>query len=116
MKRLSDFKDSEGVKIVAKLLVPIGNIAKNKNVAKKADGTILEFASALLENNPDDVLEMFAVLNEVDKADYHTNAAELMANTMTMLSDPALMQLFGSLSQTSGSSASATMNTDSAQV
>ena len=56
MKRLSDFKDSEGVKIVAKLLVPIGNIAKNKNVAKKADGTILEFASALLENNPDDVL------------------------------------------------------------
>ena len=116
MKRLSEFKDSEGVKIVAKLLVPIGNIAKNKNVAKKADGTVLEFASALLENNADDVLDLFAILNETDKNEYHTNAAELLVNTMTMLSDPALMALFGSLGQTSGLSVSAITNTENAEV
>ena len=116
MKRLSDFKDSEGVKIVAKLLVPIGNIAKNKEAAQRADGTVLEFASALLANNADDVLEMFAILSEKDKNDYHTNAAELLVNTMIMLSDPALMALFGSLSQTSGSSASAITSTESAAV
>lgn len=116
MKRLSDFKDSEGVKIVARLLVPIGRIAQNKDVAGKADGTGLEFASALLENNADEVLEMFAILSEVDPKEYHTNAAELMANTIMMLSDPALMQLFSGLRQTSGSSVSATTNTENAEV
>ena len=115
MKRLSDFQDSEGVKIVARLLVPIGRIAQNKDVARKADGTTLEFASALLENNANDVLEILAILNEQDPKTYHTNAAEIMANTITMLSDPALIQLFNGLSQTSGSSASATTNTENAE-
>ena len=115
MKRLSDFKDDEGVKIIARLLVPIGKIAQNKAFFKKADATVLEFASALLENNSKEVLEMLAILNEQDVKEYHTDGAEILVNTMVMLSDDTLMGLFGLLKPTTASSASALSNTDNVE-
>lgn len=115
MKRLSDFKGEDGVKVVARLFIPIGKIAQDKSLEKKADGTILEFASALLESHSKEVLEMFAILNETDISEYETNGADVLINTMIMLSDPSLMQLFGTLRQTTASSASASSSTDNAE-
>lgn len=107
--RLSDFKDEKAIEIVAKLLVPIGNIAGNaKNVKAKEEGK-LAFASALLQNNAKDVMAMFAILNEKDPADYHCDAASVLVETLDMMNDPALMALFGLQGQTQGSSGSASM-------
>ena len=115
MKRLSDFKGEDGVKVIARLFVPIGKIAQDKSLEKKADGTVLEFASALLESHSKEVLEMFAILNETDTADFQTDGAKVLFDTMTMLSDPSLMQLFGSLRQTTASSVSASSSMDSVE-
>lgn len=105
--RLSDFKDEKAIEIVAKLLVPIGNIAANaKNFDARSKGK-LAFASALLQNNAKDVKDIFAILNEVEPGEYHTNAASVLMDTLEMLNDPALLELFGLQGQTSASSGSA---------
>ena len=105
--KLSDFKDEKAIEVVAKLLVPIGNIAINaKNVDARDKGR-LAFASALLQNNPKDVLAMLAILNDQEPEDYHCNAADVLMNTFEMLSDQAFLGLFGLQSQTAASSGSA---------
>jgi hypothetical protein len=105
--KLSDFQDEKAVEVVAKLLVPIGNIVQNKDVAKKQGGTMLEFVSAMLANNASDVKTMLAILNDVEPSEYHCSAASVLRDAMAMLSDPELLQLFGLQSETSTDSGSA---------
>ena len=105
--KLSEFKDEKAIEVVAKLLVPIGNIVKNRDNANARGGTQLEFASAILANNPADVKDMLAILNDVDPAEYHCTAATVIFDTMNMLADEELLQLFGLQRQTQTSSTSA---------
>ena len=105
--KLSEFKDEKAIEVVAKLLVPIGNIVKNRDNANARGGTQLEFASAILANNPSDVKDMLAILNDVDPSEYHCNAATVIFDVMNMLADEQLLQLFGLQRQTQTSSTSA---------
>ena len=105
--RLSDFKDEKGVEVVAKLLAPIGNIASNpKNADARGNGN-MAFAAAMLQNSPRDVMDMLAILNEQDPADYHCSAATVLMDVFNMISDPELLALFGLQRQTPASSGSA---------
>lgn len=105
--KLSEFKDEKAIEVVARLLVPIGNIVKNRDNANARGGTQLEFASAILANNPSDVKNMLAILNDVDPSEYHCNAATVIFDVMNMLADEELLQLFGLQRQTQTSSTSA---------
>lgn len=105
--KLSEFKDEKAVEVVAKLLVPIGRIVSNKENAKARNGTQLEFASAILANNPKDVMNMLAILNDADPKTYHCTAATVIFDVMNMLSDEELIRLFGLQRQTKTSSTSA---------
>lgn len=105
--RLSDFQDEKAVEVVAKLLVPINNIAQNKANADARGKSTIEFASAVLQNNAKDVMAMFAILNGEDPATYHCNAASVLGDLIDMFSDAALVQLFGLQRQTATSSPSA---------
>ena len=110
--KLSEFKDEKAIEVVAKLLVPIGNIAKNRNTAAAKGGTKLEFASAMLQNNPSEVKDMLAILADRDPAEYHCSAASVLVDLLDMLNDPELMQLFGLRSETPASSGSASESTE----
>lgn len=110
--RLSEFKDEQGIEVVAKLLVPIGKIAANAKNAPKKDGTMLEFASAMLQNSPREVMEMLAILDGKDPASYHCNAGTVLVDVFNMLSDPELMMLFGLQRQNPASSGSASETTE----
>ena len=113
--RLSDFKDEKAIEVVADLLVPIGNIARNEEVAKarkKKGGTLLDFASAMLKNNKTDVLAILAILSGQKPEEYHCSAASVLVDVMEMLNDPELMQLFGLRSKTAPSSGSASESTE----
>lgn len=115
--RLSEFKDEKGIEVVAKLLVPISKIAQNQNNAKakakaKEGGTLLDFASAMLQNNPKEVMDMLAILDDKDPSEYHCSAATVLVDVFNMLSDPELLQLFGFQSKTPASSGSASENTE----
>ncbi|NCE63739.1 hypothetical protein D1159_03880 [Pseudoflavonifractor sp. 524-17] len=112
--RLSDFRDKKGIEVVAKLLVPIGNIAADKEMAnaQKSSKHMGEFASLLLQRHAQDVMTMLATLNDQDPADYHCTAATVLVDVFTMISDPELMMLFGLQGQTPASSGSASESTE----
>jgi hypothetical protein len=105
--KLSEFRDEKAVEVVAKLLVPIGRIVSNKDNAKARGGSNLEFASAILANNPADVKDMLAILNDKGPSEYHCTAATVIFDVMNMLDDEQLLQLFGLQRQTQTSSTSA---------
>ncbi len=105
--RLSEFKDEKGIEVVAKLLVPIGKIATNAKNASAKNGSRLDFAAALLQNNPGEVKDMLAILDDKEPAEYHCTAATVLLDVFNMISDPELMTLFGLQSQNQASSGSA---------
>ena len=110
--RLSDFKDEKGVEVVAKLLLPIANIASNAKNAESLEKGGIAFASALLLNNAKDVMAMFAILNDKEPEEYHCDGATVLVDTFNMITDPPLMALFGLQSKTAPSSGSASENTE----
>jgi hypothetical protein len=110
--KLSDFKDEKAIEVVAALLVPMGNIAKNAENAEARGKSKLEFASSMLKNNAADVKNMLAILSDVDPEDYHCTAASVLVDVMQMFNDPELMQLFGLQSGTAASSGSASESTE----
>lgn len=112
--RLSDFKDEKAIDVVAKLLVPIGNISADKELgeARKAAKHMGEFASMLLRKHRRDVLDMLAILDDKEPEEYHCTAASVLMDVLNMLNDPELMALFGLQRQTPASSGSASENTE----
>lgn len=112
--RLSDFKDKKGVEVVAKLLVPIGNISADKEMteAKKNVRHMGEFASVALQKHSQDVMDMLAILNEQNPEEYHCTGATVLRDVLDMFSDPDMLALFGLQRQTPASSGSASENTE----
>lgn len=109
MKKLSDFKDEKAFEVVAEILPFIGEIATNpKNM--EATGTKAQLAAAMIKNNASALKGILAVLNETPVEEYHCNAATVLVDTLTMLMDPDLMQLFGLQSKTPASSGSVSGN------
>ena len=113
MKRLSEFKNEEGVRVIAKLLQPVFRIGqKVKDIPRPVGMTAIELVSIWLENCPEDVIEIFAILSETPVEEYECNGASIMANTLKLASDTELMELFGLQSQTQTSSGSASETTE----
>lgn len=112
--RLSDFKDEKAIEVVAALLVPIGNIAADKEMAEAQKSTkhMGAFVSTALTKHSRDVMDMLAILDDQDPTEYHCNAATVLRDVMTMFSDPDILALFGLQRQTLASSGSASENTE----
>ena len=102
--RLSDFRDEQALEVIAKLLEPVGAIAANERNAAARSGGVFGFASALLQNNPREVLAIFAILNGEEPEAYHCSAAGLLYDLIELLGDPELLALFGLRSRTAASS------------
>lgn len=107
MKKLSDFKDADGAVVVAKLLKPIFGILQNAGNAAAKGKTAIEFASAILQNSPNETMEILAILSETEPENYHCNAVTILRDIVTVVSDEDLMELFGLRRQTPTSSVSA---------
>jgi transcription termination factor Rho len=105
--RLSDFKDEKAIEVIADLLIPISNIAKNSTVAESRGKSMFEFAAAMLKENASDVKDMLAILNDEDPEEYTCSAASVFGDVLEMFNDPELMQLFGVRSKTPASAGSA---------
>lgn len=111
--KLTDFKGSKGIEVVGKLLIPITNILGNpENGREIANGNILVQVSAFFRNNPSDVLEILAIMDDKDPETYEITAQDALAKLLAWFDDPELLGLFGLQSQTETSSGSATMTTE----
>lgn len=110
--RLSEFKDEKAIEVVAKLMLPITEIAKNTKNKESRYKNRLEFASALLQNNAKEIKEILAILNDTSLEEYHCTAASVLNDVLEMVTDPEMMALFGLRSKTPPSSGSASENTE----
>lgn len=100
MKRLSDFKDSDAIIVVAKLLPPIMEMLvdpENKKLKDEKNG--FKMFSGFFKNSPDKMMEIFAVLSECDPEDYHCDGVDVIQNIMTLANDERLVELFTSQGQ-----------------
>lgn len=115
MKKLSDFRDSKGIETAAKILAVIMDmLSDQRNMNQKNQTNPVKMFSAFMENSPDKMKEIFAILSETDVADYHCNGAEALTNMLLLANDPVIISLFISQSQTrdAASSGSASENTE----
>lgn len=113
MKKLSEFKNEDGVIVISRLLQPVFRIVQRMSeMERPTDMKTMDFVSAMLEASPKDVIEIFAILSETPVEDYECNGASIMVNALTLASDAELMGLFGLQSQTQTSSGSVSGTTE----
>lgn len=93
--KLSDFKGDKGIQVVGRLLLPVSNIAANKEVRKAWKNGVIPMVSAALLNCPMDVREMLAALNDKPIEQYEVNGATILKDALTLFEDEALLALFG---------------------
>lgn len=111
--KLKDFKGAKGIEVVGKLLVPITQILGNpKNSEEIAQGNLLVQVAAFFRNNPKDVLEILAIMDDKDPEMYNITAQEALAKLLGWFDDPELITLFGLQSETVASPGSATTTTE----
>ena len=115
MKKLSDFKDAQGIVIASKILSVIMDIlADKRNMAMSGETNVVKMFTAFMGNSPEKMCEIFAILSEKDAREYHCDGAEAMANMLILANDPILVSLFTWQSQTgdANSSGSVSENTE----
>lgn len=114
MKKLSDFKDGKGIEIASRVLAVIMDILSDqRNMAQKGESNPVKMFSAFMENSPEKMKDIFAILSETDPKEYHCNGAEALTNMLLLANDPVIISLFTSQSQmrdatSSGSAAEST--------
>ena len=100
MKKLSDFKDREGIVVASRVLAVIMDmLADKRNFAMKGEDNPIKMFTAFMENSPDKMREIFAILSEKDARDYHCDGAEAMVNMLLLANDPIVVGLFTLQSQ-----------------
>lgn len=115
MKKLSDFKGRDGIIVASKLTGIIMTILANKvNHDLKNETNPLKLFTAFTENNPDEMMEIFAILCEKDPKNYNPDGSEAMTNLLMLAADPLIVGLFISQGQMGDatSSASPSENTE----
>lgn len=115
MKKLSDFKDADGIVVASKIFSSIMRILANeKNREQSTAQNPFDMFSAFMANSPDEMHEIFAVLCEVDRDEYHCDGTESLINMMVLANDPVIVSLFISQGQKGDAktSVSASENTE----
>lgn len=115
MRKLSDFKDEKGIVVASKILsILMDMLANKKNMEQSGKESPIEMFSAFMENSPEEMRKIFAVLSEEDPEKYHCDGTEAMMNMMVLANDPVIISLFISQGQKGDakSSASASENTE----
>lgn len=111
MKKLSDFSGREGIIVASKLTGIIMTILANKkNSALHGETNALKLFTAFTENNPDEMMEIFAILSGKAPGEYTCDGAEAMTNLLTLAGDPLIVGLFISQRQTGDATSSASLS------
>lgn len=110
MKRLSDYKDQDGVRIVGRVLAPISRIVTNSNVKDIYNKGPLAFASAICEHCPDEIMNILSEL--AGNEEYHCDGATVIKDVVYVFTDPEMLRLFGLQSEIPPSFGSASESTE----
>lgn len=95
MKKLSDFKGEKGIEVAADVLeVCLDILANKKNMEQKNKKNPIKMFSSFMKNSPESMKKIFAILSEIDPAEYDCDGAEAMTNMLLLANDPVLLGLF----------------------
>lgn len=115
MKRLQDFKGSEAIVTAARVLGVMIEVLKHpKNAEMKGEQNGVIMFTTFMQNTPEKMMEIFAILSEKDPAEYTCDGTEALLNMMVLANDPIIMSLFIAQGQKrdATSSGSASANTE----
>ena len=133
--KLSDIKGKEAINTASELLEPFAIISTSEGITEARKKLVEEmnkakaekdfeksnrqkmlakvhFAQNLLTACPEQIIEVFAILDRTPVEEYEFSLANLPQKIVELISDPYIMQLFGLQSQTETSSGSATESTE----
>lgn len=95
MKKLSDFKGEKGIEVAADVLeVCLDILADKKNMEQKNEKQPIKMFSSFMKNSPENMKKIFAILSEIDPAEYDCDGAEAMTNMLLLANDPIMLGLF----------------------
>lgn len=100
MKKLSEFRDDEAMDVLAEILEPAVNIAKNKDFVDAYRGTKdkkpnrVEAVKIVITDNRPDVVKIMAVLNETPVEEFHYNILTLPTMLLQILNDKDMASFF----------------------
>ena len=112
MKKISEFKDDEAMDVLAEILEPAVNIAKNKKFVNAFRGTEdekpnrIEAVKILLNENREDIVKIMAVLNETPVEDFHYSLITLPSMILQVLNDKEVLSFFSTQGETDSATSS----------
>lgn len=111
MMKLSDYKGEEALDLIAELLEPIAKIMSDKQIADAYQKVSkLEAIKIAIKNHKTEVIEILAILDGEDPAEYEVNFFTLPIKILEILNDPELIKLFGLQGQTGGAISSGSVS------
>lgn len=110
MKKLSDYKGEDALDLIADLIEPCVEIFGDKEIQSELENGqfTVKVVKKIFKKHKKELIEILAVLNEVEPSEFNYGAFEIINMAMQMLEDEELIDFFDSQSQTSATSGSIT--------
>lgn len=106
MRKLSTIKGAESFKVLGAMMPVISRMIR-KTGTKVNRGDALEFFGTILEQNPEDAVELVAIIDGKTKEEYaDRNILEVLKDISALLTDEDILMLFESQMQSQTSSTS----------
>jgi hypothetical protein len=102
--KLSDIKGVNAIEVLADLLIPFSRIAQDPEVVtafRDDDTPKIKLVELLLKKHPQEILEVFAIIEGVPVEQYQPTLIELPMKLLDFLNDPDVQSLFLSQEQNS---------------
>lgn len=116
MKKLSDFKGVDGIVVGAKVLgVVMEMLTDQRNMAQRGEEDPIKMFTAFMQNSPGKMMEIFAILSEVEPAEYECDGAQAMTNMLVLANDSIFFNLFTLQSQKRDATASGSATESAAE-
>lgn len=93
--KLKEIKNEKALGMIADLIEPIGKIGSNKELVQMLkEKKIKEAIPKVLKENPHEIIEILAILDETPVEEYECNILTLPARLIELFNDEEVLQLF----------------------
>lgn len=93
--KLKEIKNEKALGMIADLIEPLSKIGQNKELVQMLKNrNIKEAVPKLLRDNPHEIIQVLAILDETPVEDYECNILTLPARLIELFNDPEVLQLF----------------------
>lgn len=103
MKKIKDFEGDAAFDVVAEILPHASEIVRNQENREAMQKSPVDFISSTMKNNRENLKAIIAIKSEIPANEYSPNGSEIMHDSIELLQDGDLLELFGLRSRTASS-------------